>query len=96
MCIRDRVPGARRRCVGFHGVSASVEIAFRVPVRDRPVNALERSSASLKIESQLSIDKELASIERMKYSAVVAFWHLEHAHRQRIYTRSKVLRSPCE
>ena len=62
------VPGARRRCVGFHGVSASTEMAFRVPVRDRPVNALERSSASLKIESQLSIDKELASIERMKYS----------------------------
>ena len=62
------VPGARRRCVGFHGVSAFAEIAFRVPVRDRPVNALERSSASLKIESQLSIDKELASIERMKYS----------------------------
>jgi len=29
-------------------------------------------------------------------TAVVAFWHLEHAHRQRIYTRSKVLRSPCE
>ena len=51
---------------------------------------------TLKIESQLSIDKELASIERMKYTAVIAFWHLEHAHRQRIYTRSKVLRSPCE
>eukprot|EP00964_Phaeocystis_antarctica_P085033 scaffold53650_cov65-Phaeocystis_antarctica.AAC.2 len=29
---------------------------------------LERGHASLKIESQLSIDEELASIERMKYS----------------------------
>ena len=27
------VPGARWRCVGFHGVSASTETAFRVPVR---------------------------------------------------------------
>ena len=34
----------------------------------RTVNALERRHASLKIESQLSIDEELASIERMKYS----------------------------
>ena len=32
------------------------------------VNALERRYASLKIESQLSIDEELTSIERMKYS----------------------------
>ena len=34
----------------------------------RTVNALERRHASLKIESQLSIDEELASIERMEYS----------------------------
>ena len=34
----------------------------------RTVNALERRHASLKIESQLSIDEELASIERMTYS----------------------------
>ena len=31
-------------------------------------NALERRHASLKIESQLSIDEELASIERVMYS----------------------------
>ena len=34
----------------------------------RTVNALERRHASLKIESQLSSDEELASIERMEYS----------------------------
>ena len=44
---------------------ASTEIAFRELTCQC---ARARSSASLKIESQLSIDKELASIERMKYS----------------------------
>ena len=85
-------------CVGFHGVSAFAEMAFRVPVRDRTVNALERRSASLKIESQLSIDKELASIKRMTYSGrrlMTPRARAPAAHLG-IYLRSKVLRSACE
>ena len=47
-------------------------MAFRVPVRDRTVNALERRSASLKIESAEHRQVELASIERMKHGEIVA------------------------
>ena len=98
---------------GYAGVSSRSPLAVRwlpwresfcgngiscTTVRDRTVNALERRSASLKIESQLSIDKELASIKRMTYSGrrlMTPRARAPAAHLG-IYLRSKVLRSACE
>ena len=54
--------------------------------RDRTVNGLERRRAPLKIESQLSIDKELASIKRKKSgAAVVSPDDSSSTLRQRLY-----------
>eukprot|EP00964_Phaeocystis_antarctica_P080760 scaffold50459_cov60-Phaeocystis_antarctica.AAC.3 len=77
-----RASAAPRVALAAAGVGSRSPLAVRwLPWRERvygncisctssrrTVNALERRHASLKIESQLSIDEELASIERMKYS----------------------------
>ena len=82
------VSGARSWRDRSGGVMIVTKIACRHvhQRRDRTVNGLERRRAPLKIESQPSIDKELASIKRKKSgAAVVSSDDSSSTLRQRLY-----------
>eukprot|EP00964_Phaeocystis_antarctica_P011814 scaffold6529_cov34-Phaeocystis_antarctica.AAC.2 len=100
---------ATTRCNDCHGGRGESKARFRwLPWRERfygncisctrsrrTVNALERRHASLKIESQLSIDEELASIERMEYSGRRLMAARARAPAAHLHTIESAGRSPC-